>query len=342
MQSQPFNSREYADLKRRVEALRSRIDLDAGAEQEQAKRLLVKMEKKLQAYEHTYGIPKEEPKSKNTSTSKDFWDFFWDTIAHGTTPPSDDYQQSSWNPMDFEDNKTYQEDTRTVDELVKDLGILYAIFGSTYQTVLNYHVFKIRFQKHLKNDRGAFYRVSADIYEDDLRICKGINIGFWPARFGDDLCGDMEFSLPERECSEKYTNGCSIIYTKLLEGLKDMWNQYFTDKIPMLTGQVSNALEKSTNPQCHFMPNEREKIIEQIEKDIDTGRMKSFQEYAIKMAVGAYTPFSSLQEFLENSGVVYKVEKSGIYIWNLYHKRFGKLVGYEYHEDIRQYTLYLL
>ena len=49
MLTQPFNPKEYADLKRRVEALRSRVTLDVGPEQKQAERLLVKMEKKLLA-----------------------------------------------------------------------------------------------------------------------------------------------------------------------------------------------------------------------------------------------------------------------------------------------------
>jgi len=342
VQTQPFNPREYADLKHRVELLQSRIELDVGPEQEQAKRLLVKMEKKLRAYEQTHDIPKEEPKNPNISSSKDFWNFFWDTISREANQTQNSYPKPAWNPMDFKDGKTYYDDPRTADELVRDLGILYAIFGSTYQTVLNYHVFKIRFRKRLENNCGAFYRVSADIYEDDLRICTGINIGFWPAHYDDDQCGDMEFSLPERECSEKYNNGCSIVYTKLLEGLKDMWNQYFADQIPMLTGQVSNALEKSTMPQSHFTPSERLTIIRQVENDLKTGKLKSSMAYAQKISAGAYQPFSTLNDFLENSGVVYKVEDSGIYIWDLHHKRFGKLVGYKYSNELRRYTLHLL
>lgn len=343
MQTLPFNPREYADLKRRVEALRSRVTLDVGPEQEQAERLLSKMEAKLQAYEKKYSIPKEDPTLKNTSTHRDFWDYFWDTLSHDYAPPSDFYPEKNWTPLDFEEDTAYREETRTIDELIRDLGILFAIFGSTYQTVLNYHVYKIRFLKQLTNRRGAFYRVSANIYEDDLRICKNINIGFWPAHYGDDTCGDMEYSLPEFECSEKYNNGCSLIFVKLLEGLKDIWNQYFANQsfAPMLTGHTSGILEKSNNPQSHFQPKERREIIEQVERDMDAGRLKTWEMQAYKMSVGAYQPFSTLLDFLENSGVVYKVENSGIYIWNLHRKRFGKLMGYQYSKELRQYTLYL-
>ena len=339
MLTQPFNPKEYADLKRRVEALRSRVTLDVGPEQKQAERLLVKMEKKLLAYEKAYNIPREEPKFTNTSTNRDFWDYFWDTIAHGYAPPSD----IQMNPLDFMEDTTYHEETRTIDELIRDLGVLFAIFGSTYQTVLNYHVYKIRFLKQLDKRGEAFYRVSANIYEDDIQICKGINIGFWPAHYGDDTCGDMEFSLPEYYCSTKYNNGCPHIYIKLLEGLKDIWNQYFADQNlpPMLTEHTSTILEKSNNPQSHFTPQQRQQLIEQVEKDITTNRLKTLETQAYKMLVGAYEPFATLLDFLENSGVVYKVEKSGVYIWNNHLKRCGKLVGYHYLEDLRQYSLYL-
>lgn len=47
MKKQQFNQEEYSKLKHRVEALQSRIRLDAGPEQETAKRLLAKVEKSL-------------------------------------------------------------------------------------------------------------------------------------------------------------------------------------------------------------------------------------------------------------------------------------------------------
>lgn len=45
MEKQRFNPEEYANLKHRVEALQSRVELDDGPEQETAKRLLVKIKK---------------------------------------------------------------------------------------------------------------------------------------------------------------------------------------------------------------------------------------------------------------------------------------------------------
>ena len=75
MKKQQFNQEEYSKLKHRVEALQSRIRLDAGPEQETAKRLLAKVEKKLKAYKETHEIPKQ--KVEDYSTTTNFKEFFW-------------------------------------------------------------------------------------------------------------------------------------------------------------------------------------------------------------------------------------------------------------------------
>ena len=50
MKKQQFNPEEYTKLKHRVEALQLRVKLDFGPEQETAKRLLAKVEKKLMIF----------------------------------------------------------------------------------------------------------------------------------------------------------------------------------------------------------------------------------------------------------------------------------------------------
>ena len=67
MEKQRFNPEEYANLKHRVEALQSRVELDDGPEQETAKRLLVKIKKKIKAYEETYKIPHQQPENVNVN-----------------------------------------------------------------------------------------------------------------------------------------------------------------------------------------------------------------------------------------------------------------------------------
>lgn len=228
--------------------------------------------------------------------------------------------------------------------MINDLGILYAIFGSTYQTVLNYHVYKIRFKKQTEKD-GAFYRVYSDVYEDNLRICKDIIIGFWPFRYGDDKCGDMQFASMERDSIEKYGNGCSALYTRLLDGLKDMWNFYFDNQsvAPMLTGPVLGCYESPTNnsPQVQLTQKQRKEIIDKIENEIDSGKMKFLENRASRLVIMAYKSYDTLSEFLEESGVVYVVESSGVHIWNG-QGQFGKLVGYKYNKETCRYILYLI
>ena len=323
MEKQRFNPEEYANLKHRVEALQSRVELDDGQEQETAKRLLIKIKKKIKAYEETYKIPHQQPENYDTSAEFDF--------------------EGSFSSENNEADKNYHEDTRSESEMIKDLGILYAIFGSTHQTTLNYHVFKIRFKKQTEKN-GAFYRVYSDIYEDDIRICKDIIIGFWPARFGDDRCGDMEFSSRSPKSIEKYNNGCSSLYNRLLEGLVGIWNFYFENQIPMLKGPVAGYLESGFQSLTNNYPNiqlnqeQRKTIIEKTEDEIKSGKMKELECIASKLSVEAYKQYQTLSSFLEESGVVYMVDTSGVYIWD--QKKFRKLVGYEY--STYRYYLFVL
>lgn len=353
MKKQQFNPEEYTKLKHRVEALQLRVKLDFGPEQETAKRLLAKVEKKLKVYEETHEILKQHTEDYSTTTSFDFEDSFGDKKAYSYSSQSY-HNENEWNPnqnfkwnVHFEDDKNYYEDTRSEVEMINDLGILYAIFGSTYQTALNYHLYKIRFKKQTTKDR-AFYRVYSDVYEDNIRICKDIIIGFWPFHFGDDRCGDMQFAIMSNNSIEKYNNGCSNLYIRLLDGLKNIWNFYFDNQnsVPMLTGSgqcdIKSDYHSSFNDKLkvELNPEQRKAIIDKTENEIDSGKMKYLECRASKRVIMAYKPYQTLISFLEESGVVYVVESSGVYIWDYYQKDFGKLVGYEYSSC--RYFLYLL
>lgn len=352
MKKQQFNQEEYSKLKHRVEALQSRIRLDAGPEQETAKRLLAKVEKKLKAYEETHEIPKQ--KVEDYSTTTNFKEFFWNNSFYRENTGNKNYNENEWKPnmnfkwnLHFEEDNNYHEDTRNEEEIINDLGILYAIFGSTYQTILNYHVFKIRFKKQTAKE-GAFYRVYSDIYEDNIRICKDVIIGFWPFRIGDDRCGDMQFSIMNSNSIEKYDNGCSILYNKLLDELMNIWNFYFDNQmsVPRLNGTVINYIEsscqKSSNNKLktYLDREERNKIIDNIESEFNSEKMKTLKAKAFKIMIMAYKPYNSLKDFLEESGIVYEIETSGVNIWDYEHNEFKKLVGYKY--SSRYYILYLI
>lgn len=83
-------------------------------------------------------------------------------------------------------------------------------------------------------------------------------------------------------------------------------------------------------------------MIDKIENEIDNGKMKHLETRASKLAIHAYKPYHVLSKFLDESGVVYKVESSGVYIWDYKQKTFRKLVGYKYSKETYNYCLYLL
>ena len=335
---QQFNLEEYSKLKHRVEALQSRVNLDVGPEQETAKRLLVKVKTKLEFYEKTHEIPKHLTEDCYTTTTFDFWNFFKNENIN---------ESSTTHTYHFKNDQNYHEDTRSEEEMINDLGILYAILGSTYQTVLNYHVFKIRFKKQAPKD-GAFYRVYSDVYEDNIKICENIIIAFWPLHFGDDRCNDIHFTSMSSDLIKKYNNGCSHLYIKLFSELINLWNFYFDNQtsVPMISRTIVSCIESdyqnSTIIQVQLNKEQRNNIIEHIENTIDSGKMKYLESAASKIFIGAYEPYHILSEFLEESGVVYKVETSGVYIWDYFKKTFKKLVGYEYSNSKCSYCLYLL
>ncbi len=352
MQKQQFNPEEYARLKHRVEALQSRVELDSGPEQKTAQRLLAKVEKKLKTYEETHEIPQQNVQDYSTTTN--FKDFFWNKRVYNSSSQAY-HGENAWNPnqnfkshVHSETDKNYYEDTRSESEMVNDLDILYAVFGSTYQTALNYHIYKVRFKKQTAKN-GAFYRVYSDIYEDNIRICMNIIIGFYPLHLGDDRCGDMEFSSMNSTLVEKY-NECSSLYSTLLDGLKGIWNFYFDNQnaLPMFNGSVLGYLESGyqsyydSKLKVQLNQEQRKEIIDETENEIDSGKMKHLESVASKFFVTSYKLYDTLSKFLEESGVVYKVETSGVYILSDEGRNYGKLVGYEYSNLTCTYCLYLI
>ena len=83
-------------------------------------------------------------------------------------------------------------------------------------------------------------------------------------------------------------------------------------------------------------------IFDKTESEIDAGKVKHLERMASRFAINAYNRYNTLSEFLEESGVVYKVEMSGVYILINKKRGFEKLVGYEYCELTRSYCLYLI
>lgn len=116
----------------------------------------------------------------------------------------------------------------------------------------------------------------------------------------------------------------------------------------MLTGSVldyieSNCQSSSNNElNVQLTQEQRKEIINKTESEIDSGKMKHLECIASNLPVTTYKTYNILSKFLEESGVVYKVETSGIYIWDYFKKDFGKLVGYNFSSSTHTYYLYLL
>ncbi len=333
-----FNKEEYRGLKHRLQQLQSRVELDNGPEHETAVRLLAKIEKKLKEYEETHEIPESIDRNDNMSESAEFKT----TTSYSFKDFYENYENNENNETEssFTQNteKLYQDDTRTEEQLIKDLGILYLILGSTYCTVLNYHVFKVRFKKQ-KEKREAFYRVLSDVYEDDICIAENITIGFWPFRFGDTKCGDLEIS--SSHSIKKYNSGCTWLFLTMISELKEIWNDYF-DSTQLLTRRVAGFLENSQKEEVteQLSKEQRMQVIKQVELGFKNFRKEDY--YGVEtISFSDCKIYENLNSLLEYSGVVYKVENDGVYILDFFEKRFRKLLNYKYDSEFADYILYV-
>lgn len=328
---QEFNKEQYASLRHRKQKLEQRILLDVeGPDRQTARLLLERVTKKIIEYEKEHGIPVYEDKKSFVQSGNDK---YWNKTTSTSISPNID---------------SYKEDVRTDEELIKDLGTAYLIFGSTYVTYANYHVYKVRLLKQL-DKMDAFFRVTAMVYEDDILICKKINIGFWPLKLGDVVVKDMECS---NQCDDivKYGNGCNAYLKKILDEMKRLWNSYSDyPKNELLLGnnRIAGFIGTAKNQnEIQEMLNreERLKIIRRLENELKAAA-SSLTNRSKMYWVNAYNPFNSLEDFLELSGVVYEVNKHGILIWEDESKQFMQLVGYGPYETNlgpNHYVLFLL
>ena len=331
-----FNREEYNRIKHRIDALQHRVENDVPREErDTAKRLLAKVSKKLKEYEKTYGIPlknnQDIEKDYTKSSSIKYWDFrkessfFSETYTYAN---KDDFYRNT------DKEYFYKEETRAEEQLARDLGeAIYLIFGSTYQTYMNYHIYKVRFLHEIQK-LGAFQRLVVNIYEDDILICKRIIIGFWPLHRGEDTVGDMEWGIANSEDFRKY-KGCVDYLHKILREMQDLWNSYFIKEIPDLQERQNSQEEAS----IYIQREERLRIIRQLDRllrESNFYRNMKFEKYPIETVF----KFKTLEEFLELSGIVYRIEKDSIWIWCYDTNDFMKMIHYtkKYNEVI----LYLL
>ena len=297
---------ERENTERRAQMLRERIKLDRGPEQETARRLLAKIEKKL-AY---YG-------KQNNSLEEEITDDIYVDL--------EDYLKYYHYHKEERHLKCQRED-----ELKKE----YEVFGKTYQTILNYHILTVVFKRTAERQQ-ALERVYADIYEDGNIICEDVIIGFWKINLKSKICDNVEMTITNSQKIKRYNNGCSDVFDILLERLKNIWNcHFYYTEMPLDYNELDGVEEKQ------FDEAERKEIIEQVEEYIDSGKAQEYLCRAYKIDIRAQRKFRTLYEFLNESGIVYKIGEEGVYIYDAVLKKFAVLVGYEYSEY--GYDLYLL
>lgn len=192
MQKEPFDACEYESICKRIQQLESRVKLDRGPEQDNAKRLLKKLLEKLEEYKKTHSVPQNARRTEKTA---------------------------SYTPH----NRTYGTGyhDRTPEQMYEEFGVLYLIFGEMYKTYIYGHHYKLEFVKRAEDQEPAFYRVHAKLYEDEEMICDDIIVGFWPWNCGGTRCEDMEFAIYDRG----YKRGAP--YIEISCCLRDVWNYFF-------------------------------------------------------------------------------------------------------------------
>ena len=295
---------EYTRTLQRAKKLEARIkqkQKDNPEEHQTALRLLQRIKKKLEEYRRLHNLPEEEAVTVENLSEK---------------------KESQWG---------YSDDDTAMD----DFGILYSIFGKSYTTTVNYHNYKVVFIRPAEKGL-AFYRVVVDIYEDDILICKGATIGFWPWNLGDDNVKDMEFSTMSEKAILKYD--CLHIYQKISNEMGDIWNYYFETTILLET------TSQETTPEVIMDAEQRSIIIQEIDKDVQNGELQSGYSgrYQSSFLIRAYRSYQDLKDLLENSGIVYEVKNSGIYVLDVISNRFHYLLAYEYLRENKMYKITVL
>ena len=302
---------EYSRAKKRAQKLKERLDRSDPSEAKEdlrvARKLLTRILKKIEESEKDNHI---NPNTENSSDS---------TTAKFT----------------YRNEANFRDDNRSDEQLMDDLGIIYAIFGRIYKKTFNYHDYIIHFLKQCEKG-NSFCSVLVDIYEDSTLIAKNIVLSFWPCHFGDTICGDMGFSSYSENSFKKYIiNGSSVLYHYLVDNLKDIWNYYF--------GLVPLRIEKTADHEMQkvLTADERDKVIARVDRQLSEGISKLWVPRYLIKEKWFYTRvyYNTLDSFLKESGIIYLVKEDGVYIFYDAEKGYLKLI------DIKKaycgYILYL-
>ncbi len=223
MGKEPFDPKEYEDLTRRVEALRNRIRLDPPESNERkiAQTLLPKVEARLKEYEQEHDIPSNYATSTDNRKNNTTYDpRYYGRAEEGPT---------GWakKSASYVEDRSYHKDNRSKEELDRDLGVLYSIFGSTYYTKFEGNVYKIRLKKRAQKAIYSLWNeigVYADIYENDTLITGDMVVTLRLNREG--RCCDVGTDWWDESVKFKYFKNC-YVYKNVVSGMQVFWNNFF-------------------------------------------------------------------------------------------------------------------
>jgi len=140
-------------------------------------------------------------------------------------------------------------------KMLQKIGVLYWIFGPTYEETVSYKRYRIEFLQLLPNDKldmGCLMRVKVHIYENDQPfMMKDVVLEFWKGWSDSTEIDDIGISCNDRDI--KYNN-CHW-FLKIEYSLAKTWNKYFKP-IPLMEAKQSGLLEAS---ETRYLPENRGK-----------------------------------------------------------------------------------
>jgi len=125
------------------------------------------------------------------------------------------------------------------EELSQKLGVIYLIFGPSYEEVFSFHTYRIEFLYIKPNcNEACIMTVMANFYEGDVLLLKDAKVEFWKGYSDSTEIDDMGLAF---NCDMSKYHHHSHWFCKLSYSLAETWNKYFRD-VPMLEANIGGYL----------------------------------------------------------------------------------------------------
>ena len=134
------------------------------------------------------------------------------------------------------------------EELIKNLGAIYWIFGSVYEETVSFKKYRIEFIKILPDDKeesGCLLKVKVNIFENDRPLMvENASLEFWKG-WGDSVTMDnVSIACHDFDRHLKYNN--FHWFSKISFSLIKTWNRYFND-VPLIDVKQSGFIDSDVS-----------------------------------------------------------------------------------------------